>query len=132
MAQKKKTKNNKVRSDKKSLPGTRFSSLFVLPDETKKWILGVVVFILAIIVALSFFNLAGVAGVALMSSLTFLIGKAVFVIPLVLILGGLVFFNAKYNKFFGPTVLAIVILIVGLSGLIESLNPDNKQGGWIG
>ncbi|MDP3996048.1 MAG: DNA translocase FtsK [bacterium] len=132
MAQKKKTKNNKVKNNKKSLPNTRFLSLFVLPDETKKWIWGVIVFILAIIIALSFFNLAGVAGVALMGSLSFLIGKAVFVIPLVLILGGLVFFNAKYKKFFGPTILAIVILIVGLSGLIESLNQDSKQGGWIG
>jgi len=128
VAQKKKNKNN----NKKSLIGEKFTTLFTLPDETKKWIWGVIVFVLAIIVALSFFNLAGVAGVALMGSLTFLIGKAVFVIPLILILGGLVFFNAKYKKFFGPTILAIIILIVGLSGFIESLNQGVRQGGWVG
>ena len=42
----------------------KFSGAFSvsLPEQTKKWILGVVIFILAIIVALSFFNLAGAAG----------------------------------------------------------------------
>lgn len=127
MPQKKKIKNNK-----KSPAIKKLAILFALPQETKKWIWGVIVFILAIIVALSFFNLAGVAGVALMKGLTFLIGKAVFIIPLILVLGGLVFFNVKYQKFFGPTILAIIILIVGLAGFIESLNPETKQGGWIG
>ena len=127
MAQKKKIKNNK-----KSPTIEKLAVLFALPQETKKWIWGVVVFILAIIIALSFFNLAGVAGVALMKGLTFLIGKAVFIIPLILVLGGLVFFNVKYQKFFGPTILAIIILIVGLAGFIESLNPETRQGGWIG
>ena len=127
MAQKKKNKNNKKLSINEKLP-----ALFALPEETKKWIWGVVVFILAIIIALSFFNSAGVAGVALMKGLTFLIGKAVFIIPLILVLGGLVFFNVKYKKFFGPTILAIIILIVGIAGFIESLNPETKQGGWLG
>ena len=127
MAKKKKFKNNK-----KSWPKEKKPSIFALPEETRKRIWGVVVFILAIIITLSFFDLAGVAGSASMRALTFLIGKAVFIIPLILVLGGLVFFNVKYKKFFGPTILAIFILIAGIAGLIESLRPETKQGGWLG
>ena len=107
-------------------------SIFSLPEETKKWILGVVVFIVAIIIALSFFDLAGVAGKAIISGLTFLIGKGVFITPLILVVGGLVFFSTKYEKFLGPAILAIFIEIVGISGILESFSPGVKQGGWIG
>lgn len=62
-----------------------------LPEEAKKWIFGIVIFIPAIIITLSFFNLAGVAGRMTMVGLIFLIGKAVFIIPLILVLGGIVF-----------------------------------------
>jgi len=103
-----------------------------LPEETKKWILGIIIFILAIIIALSFFDMAGMAGKALIKGLTFLIGKAVFITPLVFVLGGLVFFATKYEKFIGPAVLAMVILIVGITGLLESFNADQKNGGLIG
>ncbi len=107
-------------------------SIFSLPEETKKWIFGVVVFIVAIIVALSFFDRAGVAGKAIISGLTFLIGKGVFITPLILVVGGLVFFNTKYEKFLGPAILAIFIEIVGISGILESFSPGVKQGGLIG
>ena len=129
MAQKKK---NKTKNNKKITFLKRFVSLFALPQETKKWIWGIVIFLLATIIALSFFDLAGVAGKSLIQGLDFLIGKTIFVIPLVLVIGSLVFFNVKYQKFFGPIILAIVILTIGLAGFIESLNLEEKQGGWLG
>ena len=103
-----------------------------MPDETKKWVYGVVIFILAIIVALSFFGKAGVAGKAVMKGLTFLIGNAVFIVPLIFALGGIVFFATKYDNFVGPTVLAIFILLVGITGFMETLSPGQKSGGWLG
>jgi len=127
MAKKKNKKNQK-----KPRELVEKLSIFSLPEETKKWILGVVVFIVAIIVALSFFDRAGVAGSAIISVLTFLIGKGVFITPLILVVGGLVFFNTKYEKFMGPVILAIFIEIVGISGILESFSPGVKQGGWIG
>ena len=104
----KKKNNKKFKGEGKF---SKLSSLFTLPEETKKWIWGIVIFILALIVALSFFDLAGIAGTAVMASLTFLIGKAVFIVPLILILGGLVFFNTKYDKFLGPAILAMLVLL---------------------
>ncbi|MDP2664006.1 MAG: DNA translocase FtsK [bacterium] len=126
MAKKNKKNQRKLREKTKRPP------LFILPEETKKGIWGVVIFVLAVIVALSFFDLAGVAGKAVIHGLTFLIGKAVFVIPLIFGLGALVFFGTKYEKYLGPALLGILILIVGISGLIESLNPGTKLGGWVG
>lgn len=95
-------------------------------------ILGIFILVLAMIVALSFFGLAGIAGKAIMTGLTFLIGEAVFLIPVIFVLGGLVFFKTRYEKFLGPAILGIFVLIIGVSGVLESFNPGQKIGGWVG
>ena len=110
-------------------------SRFALPTETKKYILGVVTILLAIIVTLSFFEKAGIAGQAIMSGLTFLVGKATFLIPLILVLAGLVFFTSYYKKFLGGVVIAIFLLALGSSGVfsvIYQVEEIAKAGGWLG
>ncbi len=118
----------------KTAEKSKASNGFNLPEEAKKGILGVVIFIIAVIIALSFFDLAGVAGKALISSLTFLIGRATFITPLILVLAGLVFFKTHYEKYLGPAILAIFIEVLGIAGILESLNIESKpgQGGWLG
>ena len=138
MARKKK---NKKKNKKMVVKGKR-RPLFQLDllEETKRKIYGVLMFFGAIIVSLSFFNLFGKAGRVFMQISEFLIGKAVFLLPLLFVLGGIVFFKQKYepemkikkNKlaiFFG-----IIILIVSVSGIfgILSLDEEAKQGGWLG
>lgn len=111
-----------------------------LLEETKRKIYGVLMFFGAVIISLSFFNLFGKAGRVFMQISEFLIGKAVFLLPLLFVLGGIVFFKQKYepemkikkNKlaiFFG-----IIILIISVSGVfgILSLDKEVKQGGWLG
>ena len=105
---------------------------FFLPEEIKKSIWGVILFLAAIIVILSFFNRAGTAGEILIRVLPFLIGKAVFLIPLVLVLGGMVFLTTEYRKFLCPLIFGQVILILGISGMLGSVGPDLKRGGEIG
>jgi len=127
---KKQKKNQKKEREKNKKSSSAFT--ITLPERTKKWILGVVIFVLAIIVALSFFDKAGVAGSMVMQGLTFLIGKAVFLVPLIFAVGGIVFFKTRYEKFLAPSALAIFILIVGAAGILESLNAGEKQGGLLG
>ena len=63
-------------------------------------------------------GVAGPAGDFLNRGTRFLIGRAFFLTPFIFVFAGVVFFATKYKKFFGPTILAITILILGISGLI--------------
>ncbi|MCK4454286.1 DNA translocase FtsK [Candidatus Parcubacteria bacterium] len=137
MAKKKKHKKNKKTAiERKRRPLFRLDLL----EETKRKIYGVLMFFGAVIVSLSFFNLFGKAGRVFMELSDLLIGKALFLLPLLFVLGGIVFFKQKYepemktkkNKlaiFFG-----IIILIISVSGVfgILSLDEEVKQGGWLG
>lgn len=89
-------------------------------------------FLLALIVALSFFELSGVAGQGIVAAFVFLIGKAVFILPLLLALTGLIFFSTRYRKFSLPLISAIFIFILGIAGIFEGFFPGLKHGGWLG
>lgn len=109
----------------------RNSPKFVLPEETKRLIWGAALVSFALIVILSFFGLAGKGGEIFMKSSTFVLGKSLFALPVLLILGGIVFFSMKdKNKW--PVVLAILLIMFGSSGLFNTLGPETKQGGWLG
>lgn len=113
---------------------------FVLSVETKKLIFGIIMFLAAVIIVLGFFEKSGIAGRAIIAGLNFLIGKTIFATPLLLVLGGLVFFYIKSETFstrggkriLGVILLALLLLILGISGLLESLRPGFKQGGLFG
>ncbi|MBZ9577422.1 DUF87 domain-containing protein [Patescibacteria group bacterium] len=115
-------------------------SRFALLDEIKQMIFGVLMILIAIIISLSFFGKAGRAGQFFMRGTRFLIGETVFLIPLIFILGGLVLlsikgdqkFFKKGRKVFWPVILAVLILILGLTGILGSFNAQNIRGGWLG
>jgi len=127
------------KSKKKTLE--KKSNKLTLPEEVKKKIAGLLLFLLAIIVVLSFFERAGRVGGIIFSVLSFLIGKTVFLFPLILILAGLVFFLTRYKKFFLAEILAISLLVLGISGILGIFNlqtqnaqllANNLAGGWLG
>jgi S-DNA-T family DNA segregation ATPase FtsK/SpoIIIE len=127
MGRKKRQKNKKNPREKEKKP-----IRLALPRESKRKIWGILIFILAAIVALGFFDLAGAAGKAILASLTFLIGRAVFLLPLILVLGGLVFLVTPYRKFSGGVILATLLLVLGAAGILESVSPGLKLGGYFG
>ncbi len=122
---KKNKKLKKIAKEKKPLR-------IYLPEEAKRYIFGIIIILLAIILALSFFEKAGIAGKAIFSTLNYLIGKSLFLLPLVLVLGSLVFFFSRYEKFLGGVFLAIILLILGVSAILECFSPAQKQGGYLG
>jgi S-DNA-T family DNA segregation ATPase FtsK/SpoIIIE len=105
---------------------------FWLPPESKRSIAGLLMILVALIISLSFFERSGLAGETLKKWLLFLVGKTVFVIPLFFLLSGLISFRPKYKNFFYPLFLANFILILGISGILEGLNPGKFSGGWLG
>ncbi len=129
MARKKRKRNNKNKG-LFSIDSVNLS--FSLPEETQRHILAIVFFLLAIIFVLSYFQKAGIAGRFLFTSLNFLIGKTVFILPLLFFLAGLSFFLAEYKEVLNPSFLAILLMVLGVSGALEKLNPGIKQGGLLG
>lgn len=126
MAKNKNKKNNKNHKE------NSFGKKIFLPEEIKRWIGGIVFFLIAIIITLSFFNRAGVAGNFLFKSLYFLIGRVIFAIPFILLISGLLFLNTKYRNFFYPLILGLVIFILGLTGILDTINENQRMGGWLG
>lgn len=109
----------------------------LLPPEVKQGIWAVALLLLAVLIGLSFIGLAGQAGDVFIRNFHFLIGEAIFITPLVLILAGLVFFKAIKNsggrkEVFDPTILAIIIMIIGIAGFLGLFDVDKKQGGVVG
>jgi len=142
----KRKKNRPVQRQKKQSIFFRFFQLprLNLPSETKRQIGAVLMFLAAIIIVLSFFDLAGVAGRYFMTVFTFLIGKTVFVVPLLFVLAGLAFLSYRPKIFWFSIFFAILILVLGISGLLATRelvgNQDiqkftwnySGQGGWLG
>ncbi|MFH0792204.1 MAG: DNA translocase FtsK 4TM domain-containing protein [bacterium] len=98
-----------------------------IPEAIKKWIGGVVLILFAIISVLSFFNLAGIAGQIILTGLRFLAGKAVYIIPLVLTLGGIICVRTAYRRFVIPLALAAFLVIFAVSGIFGVLAVEKGK-----
>jgi len=124
--QKKKNGNGKkIKRDEKIKPP-------LLTFRTKRWIKATVMFLVAVIVSLSFFEKAGKGGQVFFESTKFLIGETVFSVPFLFLLGGLIFLKPKQKGKFIPIFLGIFILIFGLAGILGSQDLGQKEGGWLG
>ncbi len=99
--------------------------------KTKRLISGILLFLISIVIGLSFFDKAGVGGRILFKTLTFLFGNTVFLIPLLFVILGWVLLKSEYQKFFKSSILTISLLLLGISGIFGALN-STKQGGWLG
>ena len=125
-----KKKNSKEFSEKERNP-----SDLIFSHEIKRMVFGSLLIMVAIIIALSFFDKAGAAGGLLKEALAFLFGKKVMsAIPLSLFLFSFIFFKTNYRKFLFPAFLSLLILILGISGIFGTLNIDSKSrpGGFVG
>jgi S-DNA-T family DNA segregation ATPase FtsK/SpoIIIE len=120
------------KNQKKERGQKKESNLFGLAQRIKNQIFGVIIFLLALIVVFSFFNQAGLAGKIIFQGLSVLVGRTIFLLPLVLVLGGLVFLFSPYDKFLRGAFLGAFLLIFGISALFEILNPNLKFGGYLG
>ena len=107
-------------------------SIPLLTHRTKRWIKATALFLLAIIISLSFWESSGRAGQVFLTISIFLVGKAVYIIPFLFILGGLFFLKPQQKGKIISTFLGIFIVLFGVAGLLGMQNLSQKQGGWLG
>lgn len=106
-----------------------------IPDPLKGWIWGTVMFLIAVLILLSFFEKAGVAGELFMKGGIFSVGRVVFLTPLLFILTGFISLKED-NRSLG--VLGVGLLVLSLAGLLALAVPQETPhytrggGGWLG
>lgn len=95
-----------------------------LPHLAKNYLFGLLFFLLAAIVFLSFFGLAGRGGKNIFNLLLTLIGRSSYLLPLFFIVAGAVYFAAgKESRGLGKVVLlAFTSVLLGLSAVLSSLD----------
>jgi S-DNA-T family DNA segregation ATPase FtsK/SpoIIIE len=106
----------------------------LLSNWTKRWIKAILMFLLATIIVLSFpyFAKAGYAGELFIKICDFLIGKALYTIPLFLFVAGLIFLKTRKKGKDLAMFLAIIISLVGVAGFLAAKDLSEMDGGWIG
>jgi len=131
MAKDKNNKKNKNGNRNNGKNGKDKPKDSVLSSWTKRWIKAILLFLVAIIVVLSFpsFNKAGYAGQIFARICDFLIGKAFYTIPLFLFVAGLIFLKTKKKGKNLAMVLAVLISLVGVAGILA---VTQTTGGFIG
>ena len=129
MAKRKKRNNSHVKGQRK------FPDISV-PEDAKRKIVGVLFFVFALIFVFSFFEKAGEAGAFLFSLAMVLLGKAVFLLPLFLVVAGLVLFAMRSFSLW-QGLLALFLLMAGVGGILgvaarsEATNIQ-EMAGWLG
>ena len=122
-------KNNKNGNNAKDNPKDS-----LLTSWTKRWIKATLLFLIAVIVVLSFpyFDKAGFAGELFIKICNFLIGKAYYTIPLFLFVSGLIFLKTRKKGKDLAMALALIISLVGTSGILAARDFPARNGNWIG
>jgi len=120
-------KNGKNNQDKK-LKDT------ILASWTKRWIKAILLFLVAIIIILSFpiFDKAGWAGQLFAKACIALVGKTFYTIPLFLIVAGLIFLKTRKKGKNLAMAIAVLVSLIGVAGILAVKDYGQNTGGWIG
>jgi len=139
MAKREERKNNKNGREKNGKEPKGYPPKdSILSNWTKRWIKAILLFLVALIIVLSFpfFNKAGYAGQTFAKVCVFLVGKAFYTIPLFLFIAGLIFLKTRKKGKNIAMALAVLISIIGVAGILAVPNgsPDLAQnsGGFLG
>ncbi|MBU1045814.1 DNA translocase FtsK [Patescibacteria group bacterium] len=114
----------------------------ILPDEIRPWVFGIFLIVAAIFTILSFFNLTALAGKGFLKVFGFFMGEAIFIVPLIFVLGGLSCFFSR-EKARWSIFIAVILLAVGTSGILGLFDLSHSpeagfrffyagRGGWLG
>jgi len=125
MAKKRKKKKAEKRKQKKPKQP-------VLTSRLKRWIGSILLMLLGVIIAFSFFDRAGLAGGYIFRFFEALIGKTIYFIPFLFWIGGFLIIKPRKKRIVAPVLAGLFLLILGISGLLTVRSIELQQGGWAG
>ncbi|HOZ16347.1 MAG TPA: DNA translocase FtsK [Candidatus Portnoybacteria bacterium] len=124
---KKKSKKNKKETIKEK------KKYLNINDETKRGVIVVLLFALAIIFVLSFESAGGVLGKYLLTASRFLFGKCLWLMPLAFIAGGIAILKEIHKNVYLSTLLGLFLFLLCFLAIVETFSAvDIKNSGWFG
>lgn len=129
---------NKEKEEKKNLKGKeKVKEKEKVPNSilspwAKRWIKAIIMFLITIVLGLSFFDKAGVAGRIFMKVSKFLVGQGVFTLPLLFFLGGLIFLKSRKKGKTLAMFIAIAVTLIGITGILANRDWSMDTGTWLG
>ncbi len=137
MAKKEKEKiEEKKNKNSKNGNGKEKAKDSLLSNWTKRWIKATLMFLVAVIAVLAYpnppFDKAGYAGELYTKIADFLFGKAFYAIPLFFFAAGLIFLKTRKKGKDLAMGLAILISLLGVSGILAVKDLPVHNGNWIG
>ncbi len=106
-----------------------------LRDETRNSIIGITLFIVAVILVFSSIGNGGALGGRIYTGVHFLFGLGYYILPVLFVILGVNFFRAGGHNFTTPALVAgpfFLISALGLMALATSTAGTTGLGGWIG
>ena len=109
----------------------------LLPEGFWRQVWAIVLILLAILLVVAFFNVAGPVPAGLLEFLQITLGWTTYVLPVVLAYAGIQILRAEKNKLPVVQVIAIFVMTALLSGFLGLFAPDplkmsQTQGGFVG
>ena len=103
-----------------------------LDFETKRGIIAIILFTLAILIALGLRGLAGRFGQGFYEYASLLLGKGMFLVPIVLVVTGFIIIKYIHRDVYLPVFLGSFIFVLGFLSLVHILFPEEQSGGIVG
>jgi len=130
-----KKKNNKANKKiKKEDPDEKRKPKLNIHPETKRGVIVVILFALAVIFILSFQNAGGVLGHWLLTGAKFVFGNCLWLVPLAFIAAAIIILRDIHKNVYLSTLLGVFLFILSVLAIIQILFPDGGQhrAGWLG
>lgn len=104
----------------------------LLDPETKRGIVALMLFLLAVVILLAFGGLGGKGGALAATALHKVLGMGVLLVPLSLILASLSIFTSIHERFYAPTFIGSGLFLLAFEGILHLFFPEARGGGYAG
>jgi S-DNA-T family DNA segregation ATPase FtsK/SpoIIIE len=102
--------------------------------ETKRGVIAIILFTLAIIFILSFQNAGGALGDLLLKGSKFIFGNCLWIVPLAFFVGGVIILKDIHRNVYSSTLLGVFLFILSFLGIVQIIfrNSAGRKAGWFG